>query len=53
MKANEIAERIIGVAIDVDRELGPGIIEKAVGPCLCGPLHSLCTAYGEEFPQPA
>jgi len=28
MKENEITEQIIGAAIDVHRELGPGIIEK-------------------------
>ena len=42
MKANEITERNVGAAIDVHRELGPGIIERAVGPSLCEPLTSLC-----------
>ena len=42
MKANEITEPIIGAAIDVHRELGPGIIEKAAEPGLSDPLTSLC-----------
>ena len=32
---NQITERIIGVAITVHRELGPGLLESAYEECLC------------------
>jgi GxxExxY protein len=30
-----ISERVIGMAIDVNRELGPGLLESAYEDCLC------------------
>ena len=38
MKENEISEPVIGCAIEVHRQLGPGLLESR---CLCGPLR-LC-----------
>jgi GxxExxY protein len=35
----QLTERIIGSAIDVHRELGPGLIESAYEECLCHELH--------------
>ena len=35
MKINEITEAIIGAAIEVHREIGPGLLESAYSQCLC------------------
>jgi len=39
MKENDITQQIIGAAIDVHRELGPGIIEKAYEEAICHEMH--------------
>jgi GxxExxY protein len=32
---DQLTERVIGSAIDVHRELGPGLLESAYEECLC------------------
>jgi len=39
MDTNKLTETIIGVAMDVHRALGPGLLESAYEECLC---HELC-----------
>jgi GxxExxY protein len=34
MRLNDVTEQIIGAAIDVHRELGPGVLESTYGACL-------------------
>ena len=35
MEINKITEQIIGAAIEVHRQLGPGLLESAYEECLC------------------
>ena len=39
MQANEITEAVIGVAIEVHRAIGPGLLESADVQCLCYELN--------------
>lgn len=38
MTENELSFKIIGVAIEVHRHLGPGLLESAYEQCLCHEL---------------
>ena len=38
MTEHELTERIIGAAIEVHRELGPGLLESSYHTCLCREL---------------
>jgi len=39
LEQEHLTESIIGAAIDVHRELGPGLLETAYEECLCHELH--------------
>ncbi len=44
MNEDELSDVIIGAAIDVDRHLGPGLLETACQQCLGStPLHLKCS----------
>jgi GxxExxY protein len=39
LERDPLTEKIIGAAIEVHRELGPGLLESAYEQCLCHELH--------------
>ncbi|MBV8458934.1 MAG: GxxExxY protein [Acetobacteraceae bacterium] len=45
-----LTKRIIGLAIAVHRELGPGLLESAYEECLCFELKQAGIAYGRQVP---
>jgi GxxExxY protein len=52
MSTNEITQSIIGAAIDVHRQLGPGLLESAYRACLAYELRSREFEVQEEKPIP-
>ena len=49
---NELANRVIGCAIEVHRALGPGLLESAYQQCLCHELHLNQINFEIEKPLP-
>ncbi len=45
-----LTNRVIGLAIGVHRELGPGLLESAYEECLCFELKQAGIAYGRQMP---
>jgi GxxExxY protein len=52
MKENEITQQIIGAAIEVHRELGPGIMEKAYEEAICHEMHLRGLTFRRQQPVP-
>jgi GxxExxY protein len=50
--ANELSNRIIGAAIDVHRQLGPGLLESAYECCLCHELVLRNISFERQVPLP-
>jgi GxxExxY protein len=52
LEQEHLTESIIGAAIDVHRELGPGLLESAYEECLCHELHlrGLCFQRQVDLP---
>lgn len=50
--ANELSRQIIGAAIEVHRELGPGLLESAYEACLCHELALRGTPFERQVPLP-
>jgi GxxExxY protein len=49
---NALTERIIGAAIEVHRELGPGLLEAVYEECLCVELKSRGLAFQRQIQLP-
>jgi GxxExxY protein len=47
-----LTERIIGLAIDVHRALGPGLLESAYEECLCFEMKQVGIAYARQVSLP-
>ena len=52
MKDSELSRRIIGTAICVHRELGPGLLEAVYEECLCYELRSIGIPFARQKPIP-
>jgi GxxExxY protein len=52
MEKSRVTEEIIGAAIEVHRELGPGLLESAYGACLAVELSSRGLAFERQKPVP-
>jgi GxxExxY protein len=52
MNIDGITEQIIGAAIEVHRETGPGLLESAYEECLCYELSQLKLAFQRQVPLP-
>lgn len=52
MELNEISEKVIGCAIKVHRELGPGLLESAYQTCLIHELKNAGLNVRSEVPMP-
>ena len=51
-RINEITQQIIGAAIEVHRELGPGLLESAYHQCLCHELNLRGIRFESKVPLP-
>jgi GxxExxY protein len=49
---NELTYRIIGLAIQVHRHLGPGLLEKVYRTCLCQELAQADIPFESQMPLP-
>ena len=52
MQINEITQAVIGAAIEVHRQLGPGLLESAYRECLCRELILRGIPFEREKPLP-
>jgi GxxExxY protein len=52
MNTNQITETIIGSAIEVHKNLGPGLLESAYEECLSAELYSAGLCYERQKPVP-
>jgi len=48
----KLTEQVIGAAIEVHRELGPGLMESAYEECLCHELHLRNLKFQRQLPLP-
>src|SRR5258706_4534881 len=51
-KINEITHEVIGAAIEVHRQLGPGLLESAYVECLCRELILRGISFERKKPMP-
>lgn len=50
MERDPLTDRVIGLAIDVHRTLGPGLLESAYEECLCHELKGNGIAFRRQVP---
>jgi GxxExxY protein len=50
--SNAVSEKVIGAAIEVHRQLGPGLLESSYHACLCRELDLRGIAYRDEVAVP-
>ena len=48
----ELSDQVIGLAIEVHRQLGPGLLESAYEECLCFELGQAGLGYSRQVPLP-
>jgi GxxExxY protein len=51
-KINRITEKIIGCAIEIHRNIGPGLLESAYEECLCYELSQANLKFERQVPLP-
>ena len=51
-KLNELSHRVIGLCMEVHRELGPGLLESAYEECLCYELSKAGLRFERQKPMP-
>lgn len=49
---DRLTERVIGLAIEVHRQLGPGLLESTYEECLCLEPHEAGLAFRRQVPLP-
>jgi GxxExxY protein len=49
---DRLTEKVIGLAIEVHRQLGPGLLESAYEQCLCLELQEAGLAFRRQVPLP-
>ena len=52
LQQEHLTESIIGAAVDVRRELGPGLLESAYEECFCHELHLRCLPFQRQVQLP-
>ena len=52
MEFDDLSNRVIGCAIEVHRELGPGLLESAYEQCLAHELNRNAISFQLQHPQP-
>ena len=52
MHENDVSEKVIGAAIEVHRQLGPGLLEGVYEEALCHELHLRGIAFERQKPVP-
>ena len=52
MEFDDLSKRVIGCAIEVHRELGPGLLESSYEQCLAHELSLSRIAFQLQYPQP-
>jgi GxxExxY protein len=52
LRAGELTDRVIGLAIEVHRHTGPGLLESVYEPCLCRELLEACMPFERQAAIP-